>query len=61
MIRLLSTKAGLDAARQKGRVGGRKRVMTNEKIAAAKRLLRDGMDYRNVASTLGVSHQTLYN
>ena len=54
------TRAGLDAARQKGRVGGRKRVMTDEKIDAAKRLLRDGMDYREVASTLGVSHQTLY-
>jgi DNA invertase Pin-like site-specific DNA recombinase len=36
------TLAGLQAARKLGRIGGRPRSMSDEKLAAAKRLLRDG-------------------
>ena len=54
------TRAGLDAARRQGRTGGRKRKMTDSKIAAAKRLLQDGAPPRAVAKDLGVSIPTLY-
>ena len=54
------TRAGLDAARRQGRTGGRKRKMTDSKIATAKRLLQDGARPREVAKNLGVSIPTLY-
>ena len=54
------TKAGLEAARQRGRVVGRKRRMTPSKIASAQQLLRSGMPPREVAHNLGVSIPTLY-
>ena len=54
------TNAGLEAARKLGRIGGRKRIMTDSKIQAAKRLLADGMSPKDVARDLGVSVPTLY-
>ncbi|TNB67272.1 recombinase family protein [Arthrobacter sp. BB-1] len=54
------TQAGLQAARQQGRVGGRKRVMTDAKIRSARKLLKQGTPPREVADTLGVSVPTLY-
>ena len=54
------TRAGLEAARQQGRTGGRKRKMDDSKMAAAKRLLQDGIAPRDVAKNLGVSVPTLY-
>lgn len=54
------TSAGLEAARSRGRVGGRKRVMTPNKLAAAEKLLNSGVDAKDVASTIGVSLPTLY-
>ena len=54
------TKAGLEAARRLGRIGGRRRVMTESKIKSAKKLLRTGMPPREVANDLGVSIATLY-
>ena len=54
------TAAGLAAARARGRVGGRPRVMTEEKLKAARRLLEDGMPTRQVAGVVGVSAPTLY-
>ena len=54
------TRAGLEAARRLGRTDGRKRKMTDSKISAAKRLLRDGAPPREVAKNLGVSIPTLY-
>lgn len=54
------TKAGLEAARKIGRVGGRRRVMTESKIKSAKKLLKSGMLPRDVADDLGVSMATLY-
>ena len=54
------TRAGLKAARRQGRTGGRKRKMTDSKIAVAKRLLQDGVSAREVAVNLGVSIPTLY-
>ena len=54
------TRAGLDAARRRGRVGGRKRRMTPGKVESARKLLKGGMAPRDVAQKLGVSIPTLY-
>jgi len=54
------TKAGLAAAKAKGRVGGRKRKMTQSKIESAKQLLSSGSLPRDVAQNLGISVPTLY-
>lgn len=54
------TMAGLAAARKAGRVGGRPRLMTPSKLAAARTLLAAGTPPRDVASTVGVSLATLY-
>jgi DNA invertase Pin-like site-specific DNA recombinase len=54
------TKAGLAAARAKGHLPGRKRLMTESKIASATKLLDGGMAPADVARDLGVSIPTLY-
>ncbi|MEY0952138.1 recombinase family protein [Providencia manganoxydans] len=54
------TRAGLDAAKQLGRRGGRKPKMTSSKIESAKKLLASGIPPRDVAKDLGVSVPTLY-
>jgi DNA invertase Pin-like site-specific DNA recombinase len=54
------THAGLNAARQQGRVGGRKRLMTEKKMSAARKLLAGGTPPREVAQSLGISFPTLY-
>ncbi len=54
------TRAGLQAARRQGRVGGRKRQMTDSKIQAARKLLESGTPTREMAHSLCVSVPTLY-
>ena len=54
------TRAGLDAARRQGRVGGRKRRMTPGKVESTRKLLNSGMSPRDVARNLDVSIPTLY-
>jgi len=54
------TQAGLESARQKGRVGGRQRKMTDAKVESAKKLLAAGTPPVDVAASLGVSRATLY-
>jgi DNA invertase Pin-like site-specific DNA recombinase len=54
------TQAGLLAAREQGRAGGRKRIMTEAKIRSARKLLKQGTPPREVATSLGVSVPTLY-
>lgn len=54
------TMAGLDAARDQGRVGGRKRKMTDSKVAQARKLLEAGESMGDVAKNFGVSLATLY-
>jgi DNA invertase Pin-like site-specific DNA recombinase len=55
------TFAGLEAARARGRMGGRPRMMDEAKIRNARSLMAD---HRNsvddVCKTLGVSRSTLY-
>jgi len=54
------TQAGLAAAREKGHLPGRKRIMTESKIASAKKLLAGGTHPADVAKDLGISIPTLY-
>jgi DNA invertase Pin-like site-specific DNA recombinase len=55
------TMAGLEAARARGRKGGRKPVMDAKKIALASRLLRDReTPIAEVCEAVGVSRATLY-
>jgi DNA invertase Pin-like site-specific DNA recombinase len=54
------TRAGLAAARKRGRIGGRPRAMTDDKVKAAKKLLRGGTPPSDVAEVIGVSVPTLY-
>lgn len=54
------TRAGLEAARRAGRVGGRKPVMTPEKKKAAQKLLDGGTLPKDTAAAIGVSLATLY-
>ena len=54
------TRAGLEAARKRGRIGGRKRLMTPSKVESAKNLTKNGISPREMAKNLGVSIPTLY-
>ena len=54
------TQAGLAVAKAQGKVGGRKRLFTEDKIKIAKKLLEAGTPPKDVAKTLGVSIPTLY-
>ena len=53
-------RAGLNAARKFGRVGGRKRRMKEDKIASVRKLLEGEAALKDVAHYLGVSVPTLY-
>lgn len=54
------TRAGLAAARARGRVGGRPTVWTSEKREQARRMLADGKTVATVAEVLGVSRASVY-
>jgi DNA invertase Pin-like site-specific DNA recombinase len=54
------TRAGLESARKHGRIGGRRRLMTDTKVQGVKQLLVSGSPPQEVASSLGVSVATLY-
>ncbi|EKG0837909.1 recombinase family protein [Salmonella enterica subsp. enterica] len=54
------TLAGLAAAREKGRVGGRKRVMTTDTVSRARNMFSNGATLKQVALVLEVSEKTVY-
>lgn len=55
------TRAGLDAARLRGRKGGRPLALSSTDLAKAKAMLRDpALTVEEVAHTLGVGQATLY-
>ena len=54
------TRAGLDAAAARGRQGGRKPVMTDEKLRRARTLLVQGLTVREVAARIKVGKTALY-
>ena len=55
------TKAGLNAARARGRLGGRPRIMNEKKIAMAKTLHADkNQSIKSICQVLGIKKTTLY-
>lgn len=55
------TNAGLEAARARGRYGGRRSVMTPEKLKVAQQLYASReMNITEISGTLGVSRATIY-
>ncbi len=55
------TKAGLESARARGRLGGRPKSMNERDIAAAKAMLKDPeITVAQVAERLGIAASTLY-
>lgn len=55
------TNVGLEAARQRGRVGGRPKVAAdNPKVIKAKELEAKGLEIGDIASAVGVSRATAY-
>ncbi len=55
------TKAGLEAARARGRVGGRPKAMNDKQIQLARQLMSNPSNsVSDVSKTLGVSRATLY-
>lgn len=55
------TMAGLRAARARGKLGGRPKGMTADKVKMAARLMQDpNVSAKEVCQTLGVSRTTLY-
>ena len=54
------TRAGLDAAAARGRQGGRKPVVTDEKLRRAQTLLAQGLTVREVAARVKVGKTALY-
>ncbi|HGW2952809.1 TPA: recombinase family protein [Raoultella ornithinolytica] len=54
------TRAGLAAAREQGRIGGRRRVMTTDVVERARRMLENGATRKQVADVTGVDVKTIY-
>ena len=54
------TRAGLAAAREQGRVGGRRRVMTTEVVERCRRMLENGATRHQIADVIGVGVKTIY-
>ena len=58
-----NTKAGLKSARKEGRIGGRPRLMTDEKHRTAKAMLKDTENYpfiSDIIKTLRIGRTTFY-
>ena len=58
-----NTKAGLKSARKNGRVGGRPKIMSEEKIRAAKAMLKDNENYpfiSDIIKALQIGRTTFY-
>ncbi len=54
------TKAGLEAARKQGRVGGRPRALSPAAVEAATRMYHERTPVTQIADTLRVSRATIY-
>lgn len=54
------TRAGLAAARARGRLGGRRRALSDSQIQKGKKYFRSGLGATEVAAMLGVSVPTIY-
>jgi len=54
------TKAGLEAARARGRQGGRPRRLDDEKLRHVREMLKQGKQIKEIARLLGVNRSTIY-
>ncbi|HBX4178289.1 TPA: Hin recombinase, partial [Klebsiella pneumoniae] len=54
------TRAGLASAREQGRVGGRRRIMTEEVVEQCRRMLENGATRQQIADVTGVGVKTIY-
>ena len=54
------TRAGLAAAREQGRIGGRRRVMTEDVVERCRRMLENGATRQQIADVIGVDVKTIY-
>jgi DNA invertase Pin-like site-specific DNA recombinase len=54
------TRAGLEAAKARGRTGGRPTVISDDLLVAAKARKAQGESVSDIAKALGVSRATLY-
>lgn len=54
------TRAGLEAARARGKQGGRPRKITGDKLTHIRQLLEQGKQVQEIASLLGVDRSTIY-
>ncbi|MBD3720979.1 recombinase family protein [Klebsiella pneumoniae] len=54
------TRAGLAAAREQGRVGGRRRIMTREVVERCRQMLVNGASRQQVSAVIGVDVKTIY-
>ncbi len=54
------TRAVLAAAREQGRVGGRRRVMTEDVVEQCRRMLENGATRQQVVDVIGVDVKTIY-
>lgn len=60
-ILIQRTKAGIEAARLRGRVGGRPMKVTNEQIVMARKLLEDPSNsVASICRSLGIAKSTFY-
>ena len=54
------TKAGLESARLKGRVGGRPAALNGKELARARKLKEDGVTVPEIAKVFGIGTSTAY-
>ncbi|HID8920446.1 TPA: recombinase family protein [Klebsiella michiganensis] len=54
------TRAGLAAAREHGRIGGRRRIMTTEVVERCRRMLENGATRQQIADVVGVGLKSIY-
>lgn len=58
-----NTRAGLEAAKKRGRIGGRPKAMTDEKIRMAETMLKDKENYpaiTDIIKDIGIGRTTFY-
>ncbi|HBV1770288.1 TPA: helix-turn-helix domain-containing protein [Klebsiella pneumoniae] len=55
-----SARTGTVLAKEQGRIGGRRRVMTPEVVERARRMLENGATRQQVADVTGVDVKTIY-
>ena len=53
-------RAGLAAAREQGRTGGRRRIMTEEVVERCRRMLENSATRQQAANVIGVAVKTIY-